>query len=146
MLAIIIATDHSTDWSILTIAIANSYFIHLSTTRRSDRLKASSSFPLLDHDIWNAYSNSLDKVGIKWTISRIKWWDFYQTEFDRSNFHCEDYGVNNLLELQRNVSLSESKSLWSCRTLLSTRTRFGLVSLFNGISTFFGYLIPKLFS
>ena len=31
-------------------------------------------------------------------------------------------------------------------TLRAVTVRFGLVSLFNGISTFVGYLMPKLFS
>ena len=32
------------------------------------------------------------------------------------------------------------------KTILKRTEKFGLVSLFNGISTFVGYLMPKLFS
>ena len=39
-------------------------------------------------------------------------------------------------------SLKAPKMLWICHVIL----RFGLVSLFNGISTFAGYLMPKPFS
>ena len=37
------------------------------------------------------------------------------------------------------------KRAQTCLKILSTKW-FGLVSLFNGISTFVGYLIPKRFS
>ena len=37
-------------------------------------------------------------------------------------------------------------TLQSVFEIICIKIRFGLVSLFNGISTFVGYLMPKLFS
>ena len=44
-----------------------------------------------------------------------------------------------LVQLQTNLK----ESLGSCLKKVLNFTRFGLVSLFNGISTFMGYLMPK---
>ena len=45
--------------------------------------------------------------------------------------------------LFQNWKSSENNFIYDLKPL---KLRFGLVSLFNGISTFVGYLMPKLFS
>ena len=54
----------------------------------------------------------------------------------RATFLSNHFGFGRfLLGDKRNGNLETSEEDW-----------FGLVSLFNGISTFVGYLMPKLFS
>ena len=49
-----------------------------------------------------------------------------------------------ILEISKECYRDHLMINWAVENI--TKFRFGLVSLFNGISTFVGYLIPKQFS